>query len=424
MVGLPVARWRWLLVVVVIGGLLAFPPGGIDHSPAQSSSNGSTVIVTSGSPGGYDTSLRVGECRYTRPGGVWQTAIKIPAPSATVIAGKPNQRITWEPRVYQVVATGRQFVQSGPVQSADVVSGSKAFALTTLSGLPQGPLYFTGGRLTWFSDNVEVGAVEFFYALHDAYNEQDVRFSLRSPSCPAIAAAEMTLSTYRTTVNVKVRITGRYFPISAPVAVTWKGAPIAQVMSDANGNVAATIPAPATPLGDYRVGLNAGSSWQPFRTLTIVPRVKLIPGQAARGETVKISLRGFARKESVRVRWLRNGTWVEVGWVNTSNTGSGELWIPVPNWATDGQNSVRGDGPGARAQTNAVTVTGGPGVTLAEEPATPTPDIAVPATPEPIVDGSSATPAPLEESPPEETPAPIDTPAEPTPESTTPTESP
>ncbi len=418
------ARWRWLLVIVVIGGLIAIPPGGVDRTPAQSSSSWSTVIASSGAPGSYDTNLKTGECRYTRPGGVWQTALKIPAPTATAITGKPNQRITWEPRVYQVVATGRQLVQSGPEQSASIASGSKVFSLTTLSGMPQGPLYFTGGRLAWFSDNVEIGAVEFFYTLHDAYNEQDVRFGIRSSSCPAIAAAEMTLSTYRTTVNVKVRITGRYFPISAPVAVTWKGTPVAQVMSDANGNVAATIPAPATPLGDYRVGLDASGVWKPFRTLTIVPRVKLIPGQAARGERVKISLRGFAKKESVRVRWLRNSTWVEVGWVTTSNTGSGELWIPVPNWAADGQHSVRGDGPSARAQTNAVTITGGPGVTLAEEPATPTPEIAVPATPEPIVDSSPATPAPLEKPPLEETPAPPDTPAESTPESTAPIESP
>lgn len=413
------ARWRWLLVVVLIGSLIAFPPGGIDHSPAQRSSNGSTAIATSGAPGVYDTSLRVGECRYTRPGGVWQTAIRISAPTATAVTGKSNQRITWEPRVYQMVATNRRFVQSGSVQSANVVSGSKVFSPTTLSGLPHGPMYHTGGRLTWFSNDVKIGSVEFIYLGHYSYNEHNTQFGIRSASCPAIAAAEMTLSTYRTTVNVKVRITGRYFPISAPVSVTWKGTPVAQVMSDANGNVTATIPAPAAPLGDYRVGLDAGSPWQPSRTLTIAPRVKLIPGQAMRGELVKISLRGFAKKEAVRVRWLRSGTWVEVGWVNTSNTGSGELWIPVPNWASDGQNSVRGDGPGARAQTNAVTITGGPGVTMAEAPPSPTPGIPVPATPEPIIDESPATPAP-----PEETPEPSGTPAELTPESTTPAETP
>jgi hypothetical protein len=176
--------------------------------------------------------------------------------------------------------------------------------------------------------------------------------------------------------------------------------------------VVTSIRVPATPLGTYRLGLDAGSIWKPHASFTVVPRIKMIPNEAERGELVKISLRGFAKKESVRIRWLRDGKWVEIGWVTTSNTGSGELWIPVPVWVPDGINSVRGDGSGARAQTNAVTISGGPFIDLASEIPTPSP-----ATPEPSVDPVPATPAPEETPPPAEsgTPAALETPAGDTP---------
>ena len=112
----------------------------------------------------------------------------------------------------------------------------------------------------------------------------------------------------------------------------------------------------------------------------------------AGGETVKISLRGFAKKEWVRIRWRQDGAWVEIGWIYTSNTGSGELWIPVPAGAADGGNSVRGDGPSARAQTNAVTISGGPAPALASEAPEPTPVPPLAATPEPEIDEPPATP--------------------------------
>jgi hypothetical protein len=300
-----------------------------------------------------------------------------------------------------------QFLQSGDLQSSAAGGGTLNFSTTPIAGLPQGPAYITGGRITWFSDEAEIGAIEFIFTTHDSFIGTTQRIAQNLLQCSQVAPAEVSLSTYRTTVNVTVHITGRYFPISAPVNITWNGKTIWQTTSDVNGMVATSIRVPATPLGTYRLGLDAESIWKPNAAFAVVPRIKMIPGDAERSETVKISLRGFAKKESVRIRWMRNGQWVEIGWITTSNTGSGELWIPVPVWAADGQHSVRGDGPNARAQTNAVTITGGPPVVLASEEPKP-----LPATPEPVVDPVPATPAPAETPPPADsgTPVAVETP--------------
>ena len=96
----------------------------------------------------------------------------------------------------------------------------------------------------------------------------------------------------------------------------------------------------------------------PAAAYAIVPRIKVIPARAGPGDQVEISLRGFAKNERVRVRWLVDGRWVELFVVErTSNTGSANVMVPVPASAVPGPAKVRGDGTIARAQTNAFVVT-------------------------------------------------------------------
>ncbi len=85
--------------------------------------------------------------------------------------------------------------------------------------------------------------------------------------------------------------------------------------------------------------------------------MKVIPGGATAGDQVEVSLRGFGRNEAVRIRWLVDGRWVQVGFVTrTSNTGSANILVTVPADADPGPAKVRGDGTIARAQTNAFVV--------------------------------------------------------------------
>jgi hypothetical protein len=357
------------VLVVFALVLAAVPIDLVSRGAAQTATapNGTAVLSTGGTPGLFQRVYSVGLCRQTSSGG-WRAEVDVQPPTAFARSSGSNQRITWEPRVYQHYPDLHtpQVIRTGTVQSRSVAAGaSTRFDTETFTDFPVGPYFVAGGLLTWVEGSTVRGTSEFVYLPHDSYIDGSI--SSLSGGCPPAVRPEMSLSTYRTTVNVTVRLTGRFFPISAPVEVTWGGKTLATVMSDNQGNVQASLRVPATPLGDYRIGLQFGLWWTPSAVLTVVPRLKVIPDEAARGETVKISLRGFAKREVVRIRWKQGTRWVELGRVTMSNTGSGELYIPVPGWATDGQHSVRGDGSIGRAQTNAVSVSGGPLVTIASE---------------------------------------------------------
>lgn len=407
-------RWRFFLVLVMIAGLFGASAAIVPRAPAQSTPSTVQVLETSGNPGAFSAPIAVVRCRYANVSLDYRASIDVPGFSADALPGLVDQRIVWEPRLYQVATTwpNEQVLRSGPAQDQTVTTGSVSFAASSFADLSQGAAYIAGGRLAWFSGTTEVGAIAFVFDKHDSFRETTIRFASNLTSCAPIAPATVALSTYRTTVNVTVHLSGRYFPVSSAVAVTWKGQPIAQTMSDAEGNVTASIRVPAAPIGDYPLGLDGGSLWKPAATLSVAPRIKVIPDGAARGETVKISLRGFAKKDALRVRWKYEGRWIEVGWVTTSNTGSGDLWITVPAWAADGTHSVRADGSRARGQTNAATVFGGPPVIslasendtpVIDEPAPATPG-AEPGTPEPAI--PTAEPTVEETTPPDATPEP------------------
>jgi hypothetical protein len=156
------------------------------------------------------------------------------------------------------------------------------------------------------------------------------------------------------------------------VQITWRrtsGSVIAIATVNANGGgaVSGSIKVPATPGGSgQQIRFTSGSV---SRTVLfeVAPRIKVIyPGAAAmRGQVVDISLRGYAKNETVRIRWQDGDGvgWRTIGTVVTSNSGSANILLPVPSFAANGIQSVRGDGTVLRQQTNVVTIQGGPGPT-------------------------------------------------------------
>lgn len=191
--------------------------------------------------------------------------------------------------------------------------------------------------------------------------------------------------------------------------------------------VTATVDATGAATGRFRVPATPGGKNQKLRvtsdqfskdfTFEVIPRIKVTPDPVQRGQQVDISLRGYAKKEVVRIRWKRGSSYVEVAKVTTSNTGSANVTITVPLFAADGENSVRGDGTIFRQQTNTVTISGGP---TAAELETPTPTTTP--TPTPIAT-EAPTATPTVEATPEVSPTPVETPTpEVTPEPTVPAE--
>ncbi len=167
----------------------------------------------------------------------------------------------------------------------------------------------------------------------------------------------LTMSAARGTVNAKIRLEIAGFPANAPTNISFAGVVIATTTTSASGTASIRFAVPAKPKGLYEVSA-ATQSVGAATSYEIVPRIKVIPGSAGPDDQVEISLRGFAKNERVRIRWLVDGVWVELFVIpRTSNTGSANVDVTIPAGAAPGPAKVRGDGTIARAQTNAFVVT-------------------------------------------------------------------
>jgi hypothetical protein len=193
-----------------------------------------------------------------------------------------------------------------------------------------------------------------------------------------LQAGTMTLSANRGTVNSRLTATLNGFPANTAVTLTFPGyyEATATGTTDATGNATLQLRVPATPLGSYTVTAEGGGM-QTTGSYEVVPRIKLVPSEGARGSTVSVSLRGYGARETVRLRWQQGSSWVELTRVTTSSSGSAKVDISVPDWASDGSASVRGDAlssDGGRAQTNAFVVSGGQLTSAAVTAPTATPE--------------------------------------------------
>ncbi len=176
----------------------------------------------------------------------------------------------------------------------------------------------------------------------------------------AVADPAVQIVPTRGTVGTGVGYTLAYFPASSTVNIVWHrpgGSTVAvgTATTDASGSASGTIVVPATTGGANLISFTSGSEVVTV-SYEVAPRIQVAPSTVSRGQAVSVSLRGFGKNETVRIRWLVNGSWVQVATVVTSNTGSANLTVNVPANANLGPNSVRGDGTTFRAQTNAVTV--------------------------------------------------------------------
>jgi hypothetical protein len=210
---------------------------------------------------------------------------------------------------------------------------------------------------------------------------------------PALTPATVSLGSNRGTVQSMISYTLRYYPIETTVALLWDGKSLGSVATNADGIATSSLAAPAAPMGTHKIQWAVGT-WRSAATFTIVPRIKLIPNAVSRGQLVNVSLRGYAARETVRIRWKKGTSWIEIARVTTSSTGSANINIKVPTWAPYGPNSVRGDGSFGHAQTNAVSVLQPSFGSVAQPTPTQTPTPAPTAIPATAIPSPTSTPSP------------------------------
>ena len=215
------------------------------------------------------------------------------------------------------------------------------------------------------------------------------------------SVGNVSISPTRTTVNNWITYNVEPFPPNTSGEVIWRrlsGSLITvdTFTTDDAGVASGRFRVPATPGGPNQlISFIAGDTTR-TALFEVAPRIKVLTDPAVRGQQVNVSLRGYDKKEQVRIRWRHpDGHWVELAQITTSNTGSSNTWVTVPFWAADGSNSVRGDGTEFRQQTNVVNVSGGP-FQLADESiqvdvATPEAEVALP-----VQETSTPTETPIE----------------------------
>ncbi|MGH2550924.1 MAG: hypothetical protein ACRDHN_16150, partial [Thermomicrobiales bacterium] len=170
------------------------------------------------------------------------------------------------------------------------------------------------------------------------------------------------LSALRVSVGQSISVTAEHFPASSSLTMTWRRpggstVDLGTMMTDGTGAASGSFIVPATEGGlGSQVTIRAANGASVAVSLEVAPRIGVSPSTVSSGQAVTVTLRGYGKGETVRIRWLVNGTWVTVGTVTTSNTGNASITVTVPANANLGQNSVRGDGAVFRQQTNGVTV--------------------------------------------------------------------
>jgi hypothetical protein len=261
--------------------------------------------------------------------------------------------------------------------------------------LPAGPDYVLAYAVAWLSQSgtVDGKAVARQSQYITTLNNTGIPVLFDQPICGSSFPPSATLSATSGTVNSPVSYQLKQYPLKVAVAVKWDGATIATVSTTKEATATGSLLIPAAPMGPHKLSFTYGH-WNASQTYTVKPRIKVIPSTGLkRGQTVNVSLRGYAKYEVVRIRWKKGTSWVELARVTTSGTGSANVNIKVPTFAANGQNSVRGDGSFGHAQTNAVTVVVSSASVLAQPTATPT------KTPSPTPTAIPATATPIPTSP-------------------------
>lgn len=173
---------------------------------------------------------------------------------------------------------------------------------------------------------------------------------------------ELSTSVSRATVGMTIMLDVSGAEPDSMLNVTWRRPGGSTVLIDsqrADGSGMASIPVtiPNTEGGPENRIIVEAATGSGSITIEVAPRVWIYPGAASPGDSVGITLRGYGKHEVVRIRWLVDGSWVELTSVETTNLGVASVLVEVPG-TSPGPAKVRGDGTTFRQQTNAFTVLG------------------------------------------------------------------
>ncbi len=204
-------------------------------------------------------------------------------------------------------------------------------------------------------------------------------------------------------VGTAVTATLRGFAANQPVDIVWHHAAsvvtVATVGASYSGSASVSFVIPAASYGAHAVdGVGPGAGNRATASVAVSPSMALSSTGGVAGSTVRVTLRGFGRLETVGLSWSGGGLTEELGSVVASSTGSASITVTLPAGAPAGDATITATGGSTGA---AVTLPISLTETIAptsEETPTPTPEPTATPTvePTPAVE-PTATPSPTEE---------------------------
>ena len=417
---------RFARILVVSVFLISTLLAGLNHGVAIGQQGdfhaAIKVIAQSGNIGYYSLAEPPGypgaHCFYQPTGDGIVNVDRQSADPMTVTSrtSHPQQPVDVITKLYQQLATGSlDLLWSSASLRVTPTTHPEFVNPTSPPTEPAGPTYVLAYLIKWLNPNnlnaVE-GQVEIAYTHYLPTSFPPLQTLPDAPVCASIWPPFVETSVSTGIVGSTLDYSVHRYPIKVTVNARWDGIVVDTVHTSKSAKAIGALTIPAAPMGPHTIKWNYGS-WVASKMYTIKPRIKVIPSSdVSRGQTVDISLRGFAAHETVRIRWKKGTSYANIATVMTSSTGSANKDVHVPTFVPDGPTSVRGDGTHGHAQTNAVTVSGGPMSGSTVKAPTPTPTATTTAS---ATETTTASP----------TVAPTDTPeASPSVEPTTPTATP
>ena len=130
------------------------------------------------------------------------------------------------------------------------------------------------------------------------------------------------------------------FTQSRTVTITWDGTTVATTTSSVVGDGSASFTTPKARKGSHKVTATAGTT-SASATFTIRPSLAVSPTRGKVGRTVSVTLRGYAKAESITVAW--DSTSKQLTTVIASSSGSADVQVVIPP-APGGTHKVIGAG--------------------------------------------------------------------------------
>lgn len=382
---------RYMVLAVMVAGLLV---GGVNQGTHASAaeSGGFTASAVEIGKTGYTGSYSLPEPPGYPPVSCVASGSEITMgasgyPTVTASIFPNTQKAVVTQAVFQRLADGSYaLVRMGFNTVEATLNGYYPVAVPSdevFNGLAIGPDYVLGYHIEWrrVADYALVGSADAAYSIY--HRTLDGTSLPNSSVCGGQRPPSAVVSTMTGFVGSTTNFTIQYFPTKQYIPFFWDGKPLGSVLTTTNSFNNGSFKVPYAPMGAHTVQWKYGH-WSTKIIYTVKPWIALSPSTVSRGQTVTVKLRGYARYETVNIRWKKGTSWVQIGQIKTDGNGSANINVKVPTWAPNGTASVRGDGSYGHGQTNAVTVSGGAPLTSSTVKApTPTPTPTKTATPVP-----------------------------------------